>query len=1369
MSDYKQQFNMSSFSSMKVIKRNGSSENVSFDKVLSRIETLVKKHNLNRINPYVIAQETIAGICDGQTTEEIDTYTSIKCAEHIQDDPQYDVLAAAICISRLHKLTDPDFKKVTETLYNNTDATGVPNPIVSLEYYNFVMNNIDKIQSAMNYEKDFGFSFFAYRTLERSYLHRIKTSVVSNAHYKQTESDPNVKKELEQTKLMKNKYGYIVERPQCMFMRVALALNINSIDDAIETYKHISNKHFIFGSPTLYNSGSKRQQLSSCFEENTEVFTYNEGVKKIKDVKIGDRVLTHTGSIKAVKQIHKNTLNNRKMYNLKVNNTKNIVVTDNHKFMTIKGKESQWKAVEDMTIADYILLPKLESGYIVKNAMIDITHLLNIIDYQTNGDFVNINNEIVRKFINIDDNLAFLLGMFCSRGRIQDGKIIILTQTDDELLRLIEICRMYGIKEVSNNYISCIIESHIFCKVLLTLSGIPNVLYNTGTSFYYCLLQQMVTEQYHDYTIITNKNVVLLNKLYHVLRSLGIDIFFDNKSLSLSTEEYANMQHNNIKQHVSRVLAIEQLDIKPNYVYTLGVEDDHSYVVEGLVCENCYLLDMVDSIEGIAETIKDSMLISKWAGGIGIHVQDIRAAGSVIRGTNGSSDGIVPLARVLNNVGIYVNQGGRRKGAIALYTEAWHADIYDFCEMRKDSGSEHMRARDLFLALWINDLFMKRVEKDEMWSLMCPDECPGLTASYGKEFEELYLKYESEGRYKRQVKAQHLMKHIICCQIETGTPYLMSKESANMKSNQKNLGTIKSSNLCVTGDTYVLTDKGQLLIKDIVDQKVNVWNGQEWSEVDIRQTGVDQELVQVDFSNGVSLKCTPYHRFVLNSKEIKAAEDLINNDELLSFELPYDKFSKELFEKYYNNNNALVGRLELQTIGIDSYITNNKLYLTDCGKMNSALLLAGDMSWRKSDSVYVKSVTKLDKHEDVYCFTEPKRHMGMFNGILTMQCSEIVLYSDKDEIAVCNLASLCLPSFIDYVDGKPVYNYKKLFDASRVVTRNVNNVIDINYYPVDKAERSNKKHRPIGVGCQGLADVYCIFEAPFDSPEAFDLNDRIFETIYFGCLTESCELAKKYGHYESFPGSPFSQGILQFHAWGKTVNDLKMNYDWTSLINDIKKYGTRNSQLTALMPTASTSQIMGFNECFEPMTENIYTRTTLAGEYVIINKYLVEKLISMNLWTKQIRNEIKFDGGSIQKINEIPDKLKNIYRTAFEMGKMKPILDQSCRRAIFIDQSQSMNLFMEKPDSGKLYQSHMYAWKNGLKTWLYYLRTQPTKQAINFGLDPSDEQVIKIKRGLMSDVSTNVIKTTNAEDPRRTAEINIPRNPKFANCEGCSS
>lgn len=1771
-----QQFNMESYSSMIVYKRNGGSEKVSFDKVLKRIEKLVDKYQLKRINPFVIAQETIAGICNGQTTEEIDTYTSVKCAEHIQEDPQYDVLASAICISRLHKLTDSDFMKVTETLYNNIDAQGVKNSLISDEYYNFVKTNIEKIQSALNFEKDYNFSYFGFRTLERSYLHRIKTNKITDAHYKNNETDKNVKNELEQKNLMKNKYGYIVERPQCLFMRVAIALNINNIDNAIETYHHISNKHFIFGSPTLYNAGSKRQQLSSCFEENTEVFTFNSGVKKIKDVKIGDRVITHTGAIKTVKQVHKNLLNDRKMYNLKVNNTKNIVVTGNHKFLIIESNNLIWKQIDEMKTTDYILLPKLDDSYIIKKTWIDVTQILNIMEYQTVGDLVHIQNEMMRRFINIDDKLAYLLGIFCNKGYVLDNKIHIPIKNDNELLRLIEIFRIYGIiEQVSNNSISCTINSEYFSNLIMKLSELPPILFNTEPKFYGTMLSEMITEKYHDVSKISCSNKTLLNNLYHILRMHGLDVFFDNQSLTISNFELEHLEKSTTRQHVSRVLNIEELDIKPEYVYTLGVEDDHSYAVEGLICENCYLLDMADSIEGIAETIKDTMMISKWAGGIGIHVQDIRAAGSVIRGTNGSSDGIVPLARVLNNIAVYVNQGGKRKGAIACfckdtqvftanegvkniqdvkigdlvvthknrlrpvvqthknllgnrkiyklevaknkdiyvtgnhrfwskkyksdksslgwnsieelkhlmdnkkttrqacyvsipsdtgiedtknykidvmdykdvilvdcikelkilesgqiitiskavnsnnhestateqpvnriwnitkdfanfigmwlgdgsirksktggnvlgitmtvhkdnkdeiayiykvckevfgcnitehvskisnatqitinsriiglifmelfgsyfngkkianmifswpkrlinsliaglittdghiskkdynatlrlsnknlieqiyhlcrnnginvsivecnaftisiplnkdiinqthklyndnritrckqkfenndsiddstflkiinitevdrndeyvytlgveedhsytvegllvencYTEPWHADIYEFCEMRKDSGVEHMRARDLFLAVWIPDIFMKRVENNEVWSLMCPDECPGLTDSFGREFEELYLKYEKEKKYKKQVQAQDLMRHMITCQIESGVPYFLSKDSANMKSNQKNIGTIKSSNLCVTGDTYILTDKGQLLIKDIVDQHVNVWNGQEWSEVDIRKTGVDQELVQVDFSNGVSLKCTPYHKFVLNNNVIKFAKELQEQDILKSCRLPYQNFNKDLFEKYYNHNDPFIGRLLLQTIGIDSYIKNNKLYLSDAGVLNKALLLCGDMSWRETDLINISKVTKLDVKEDVYCFTEPKRHMGMFNGILTMQCAEIILYSDKDEIAVCNLASLCLPSFIDIINGKPKYNYDKLYQAARVATRNLNNVIDLNYYPVDKAEKSNKKHRPIGVGVQGVADVYCIFEVAFDSPEAFDLNDRIFETIYFGCLTESCELAKQYGHYETFPGSPFSQGILQFHMWNKSVKDLKMNFDWDKLIDDIKKYGTRNSQLTALMPTASTSQIMGFNECFEPMTENIYTRTTLAGEYVIINKYLVEKLITLGLWTKQIRNELKFDGGSIQKINEIPDNIKNIYRTAFEMKQMKPIVDQACRRGIFVDQSASMNLFMQKPDATKLYLSHMYAWKNGLKTWIYYLRTQPATQAINFGLDPADEIAIKIKRGLITETTNNSKSDTN--DPRKMSEINIPKNPKFVNCEGCSS
>lgn len=536
---------------------------------------------------------------------------------------------------------------------------------------------------------------------------------------------------------------------------------------------------------------------------------------------------------------------------------------------------------------------------------------------------------------------------------------------------------------------------------------------------------------------------------------------------------------------------------------------------------SCFLLAMKDdSIEGIYNTMTNCAHISKWAGGIGLHIHNVRANKSKIRGTNGISDGIIPMLRVYNATARYVNQAGRRKGSIAVYLEPWHADIMEFLELRLNQGDEEARCRDLFSAMWIPDLFMKRVEEGGDWSLFCPDTCPGLADCYGDDFEKLYTQYESEGRANFRVPAMQVWKAIIKSQTETGTPYMLYKDSCNRKSNQKNIGVIKSSNLC----------------------------------------------------------------------------------------------------------------------------------------------------------------------------------------------TEILEVSKPDETAVCNLGSIALPKFIE--GGE--FDFEMLKRITRILTRNLNRVIDRNYYPIEEAKNSNMRHRPIGIGVQGLADVFAILRVPFESPEARKLNKDIFETIYYAALEESCQLAIEEGPYETFEGSPASEGILQFDMWEGNYTTL----DWTNLKERIKKHGLRNSLLLAPMPTASTSQILGNNECIEPYTTNIYLRRTLAGEFVVINKYLVNALVEKGIWTTELKNNMIKAGGSIQGIAEIPQDIKDLFKTVWEI-KQKFLLDMAADRGRFIDQSQSMNLFVENPTMSKLSSMHMYAWKSGLKTGMYYLRSKAKSRPIQFTIDPS--------------------------------------------------
>ncbi|AIZ72822.1 ribonucleotide reductase large subunit [Vaccinia virus] len=751
---------------MFVIKRNGYKENVMFDKITSRIRKLCYGLNTDHIDPIKIAMKVIQGIYNGVTTVELDTLAAEIAATCTTQHPDYAILAARIAVSNLHKETKKLFSEVMEDLFNYVNPkNGKHSPIISSITMDIVNKYKDKLNSVIIYERDFSYNYFGFKTLEKSYLLKINNK--------------------------------IVERPQHMLMRVAVGIHQWDIDSAIETYNLLSEKWFTHASPTLFNAGTSRHQMSSCF-------------------------------------------------------------------------------------------------------------LLNMID---------------------------------------------------------------------------------------------------------------------------------------------------------------------------------------------------------------------DSIEGIYDTLKRCALISKMAGGIGLSISNIRASGSYISGTNGISNGIIPMLRVYNNTARYIDQGGnKRPGVMAIYLEPWHSDIMAFLDLKKNTGNEEHRTRDLFIALWIPDLFMKRVKDDGEWSLMCPDECPGLDNVWGDEFERLYTLYERERRYKSIIKARVVWKAIIESQIETGTPFILYKDACNKKSNQQNLGTIKCSNLC----------------------------------------------------------------------------------------------------------------------------------------------------------------------------------------------TEIIQYADANEVAVCNLASVALNMFV--IDGR--FDFLKLKDVVKVIVRNLNKIIDINYYPIPEAEISNKRHRPIGIGVQGLADAFILLNYPFDSLEAQDLNKKIFETIYYGALEASCELAEKEGPYDTYVGSYASNGILQYDLWNVVPSDL---WNWEPLKDKIRTYGLRNSLLVAPMPTASTAQILGNNESVEPYTSNIYTRRVLSGEFQVVNPHLLRVLTEKKLWNDEIKNRIMADGGSIQNTN-LPEDIKRVYKTIWEIPQ-KTIIKMAADRGAFIDQSQSMNIHIADPSYSKLTSMHFYGWSLGLKTGMYYLRTKPASAPIQFTLD----------------------------------------------------
>lgn len=1280
---------------MRIKKRDGRFEQLSFDKVIFRLRKLCNDPTLSplqHVDPDIVAQQVVSRIYDGVTSCELDEEAA-RIAVNFTNNMEYHSLASRIIISNMHKSTNEKFSDVMELLYNNIDTNGNQAPILADDIINIIRKHKDVLDNVIKYERDYLFDYFGFKTLEKSYLQKIM--------------DHN-------TKQMR-----VVERPQHLYMRVAVGIHKDDIASAIKTYDLISQHFYTHASPTLFNSSTRLANLSSCFHEDTIVATVNRGPVKIKDVKVGDEVVTHKGNVKEVVQLHKNPLNNRKFYELNIAKTAPVKVTDNHKVWAVKvekhkqgkkhgdkrqmydiefvreylakdncqllsseykniktklnficfcGREAnasfesiyygdircnsrecifkrkskfckqktysdpKWISVEELEKGDYVCIPNkivdCKNEYVIdvqdfdtniKNdkqveyeydveytetcATVSTTYVVPTYSYQQTRKHQEVNKKWV-----ITSDVAKFIGVFYGDGHIikaigKDGKerirgigITIHSKNVD----LIYFCvrtgeQLFGIKACihkmhNQNVVQVLFNSMIIGFVFKQLFGVYfdgkkiwSDMFQWNKLLVHSLLEGIVTTDgcvTKDGTVmIQMSNVQFMRDLYYLLRNNNIDVSFGNPQRQLNgTTDHVNInipakhinfnninkiysddrlkntsinkcrnQYSSITVNDFTFLPVrskkELLDDLPDYVYTLGIEDDHSYNVEGIVAHNCFLLGTEDSLEGIFKTFTDCGKISKVGGGIGVHISNIRAKGSIIRGTNGVSDGIVPMLKVYNQVSTYINQSGRRKGSFAMYIEPWHADIMEFLDMRKNQGHEELRARDLFYALWTPDLFMKQVEKNGDWYLMCPDECPGLNDAYGDEFEKLYWSYVEQKKYKRVVKAQDVWTKILDSQIETGVPYIGYKDAVNKKCNQKNLGTIKSSNLCI----------------------------------------------------------------------------------------------------------------------------------------------------------------------------------------------EISLYSDNEQYSVCNLCSIALPKFVEYKDdGTPFFNFSKLKEVAEYTVHPMNKVIDHNYYPTPETEKSNMAHRPLGIGAQGLADVYFKMKLPFESKEAAQLNKEIFETIYYGTLRGSIELAKLDGKYASFDGSPFSEGKLQFDLAAEfdginLDNYLSGRWDWDGLRKDLKEYGARNSMLIALMPTASSAQIMGNTESFEPIDSCIFKRRVLSGEYMVVNKYLVKELEHLGLWNKEMKDLIIAHDGSIQNISSIPDNIKRVYKTVWELS-MKSVIEQCRDRGVFVDQMQSMNLFMANPNYKKLTSMHFYSWKNHLKSGMYYLRSKNSASAGKFSIDASLEKQIREKQ-----------------------------------------
>lgn len=808
---------------------------------------------------------------------------------------------------------------------------------------------------------------------------------------------------------------------------------------------------------------------------------------------------------------------------------------------------------------------------------------------------------------------------------------------------------------------------------------------------------------------------------------------------------------------------------------------------------SCYLTGMDDSIEGIYKALGECAQISKWAGGIGVHVHNIRSRNAPIRGTNGKSSGIIPMLRVFNNTARYVNQSGRRNGSFAMYIEPWHPDVFDFLDAKKNHGDEELRARDLFYAMWIPDLFMERVEAGATWSLMDPDACPGLADAYGKAFVELYEGYEAEGRFVKQIDAQKLWFAILTAQIETGTPYLCYKDACNEKSNQKNLGTIRSSNLCseiieysspeetavcLTGDTKILTRDGWARLDQITnwtdvycpyEDDESLRELPSFRKASLMPSG-EKFVFEIAVSGSRPLRATANHLFLVRdddgSLEWRRVDALRPGDELAVPEhdaLPgyaepaeidpvwFEAGEKRLdveptdaigFANYLRGVFAISGKISgsgylhvgsssleflykiqdaLRCFGVHGIVAwpGGRGRLDIFGKTNLERFAArigfttngsknedprrAQLAAAIADVANVRSIRYAFVVEavtdigvlPVFDLTVPVARHFVANGVVTHNC---------------NLASVALPMFVD-VDSK-TYDYKALYRTTKIIARNLDRVIDKTYYPTEPARRSNFRHRPIGIGVQGLADVFQMLDMPFDSREALDLDRRIFETLYYAAVETSAELAGELGPYATYEGSPASQGLLQYDLWKESPIT---EWDWNALKALIQKQGLRNSLSIALMPTASTSQVLGNTECIEPITSNVYARRTMAGEFVVINRHLIKKLLDLGLWNNATRDAIVAAGGSVQGVEGLSERDKAVFKTAWEL-RQKSLIDLSASRGPFVCQSQSLNLFVTEPTFKKLSSMHFYAFRKGLKTGMYYLRTQSASKPVQVTL-----------------------------------------------------
>ena len=1419
---------------MRVMKRDGTLETVAFDKILNRIKTLgtvgylsnVSKHEHAtevqselKINYTALVMKVIDQLYDKISTTKIDELSAQQCASMGSVHPDYNTLAGRIIISNHQKNTSDSFVVVMTQLYDYMDKHGKHSPLISEELFQIASTHGEELEKMCDYSRDYLIDYFGFKTLERAYLMKIN--------------------------------GRSVERIQHMMLRVAVGIHGSKMEKVHETYNYMSSKYFTHATPTLFNAGTPHPQLSSCYLIAMEGDSVDGIYNTLKDCALISKwaggIGLHIHNVRAAGSHIRGT-----------NGTSNGIVP----MLKVFNNTAKYidQCVHPETIIYTTQGPKQIQHCIVGETEIynlngEVETIENVLEHCYEGEILEIKTEFV-----------------------YDNKLIITPQHPIYVLR--------------NNEKQWIDAGELFLT--------DKIIYSIPT--YEIDNPNITKDDCHLYGYIMRYGSIE-NGNYNIHNNINIDVDFIKNYLDSKLVEYKFIDNKYFTWNPSLQLPFRYSDFynesneKRIHTRWLNLSLDKIKVLSSMFDDLEYQQDIESQVNYLRLRLCKESLPSRLE-----YIDDNKefVCTTIESITKNTYNGILYDLQMkdehnyLLHNGLVHNGGGRRNGSFAIYLEPWHADIEIFLQMRKNHGDEELKARDLFYALWIPDLFMERVKTNGKWTLMCPDECPGLSDVYGEEFNALYTKYEEENRGRISINARDLWFQILDAQMETGTPYLLYKDAVNKKSNQKNVGIIKSSNLCVAPETLILTDKGHVQIKDLEGKSVKVWNGVEFSDTTVVKTGENQELIEIETDDGMILNCTNYHKFYIqssySSKSIKMVDacNLQPGDKIIKSEYPVisgnekmiypythgffcgdgtygnvckDKqptqckfkpldghkyckrhidyetehscndvnidnsicnalsYSKkpivylygekkkllefidyrnnisefedritlslplDINEKFYVpmdcdlqtklewfagycdadgsiSNNGTNQQLQVSSINKE-FLTDVKLLLQTCGinpkirnmnKPDVSYLPDGHDGYKYYNTkpvyrllvnsydlykliqigfspkrlilnntkpnrnarqfVKISSIKNNGRIDDTYCFNEPKRHMGIFNGIITGQCTEITEYSDDKETAVCNLASIALPMF---VDANGAMDYNKLHEVSKVVTGNLNRIIDVNYYPTPKTRLSNMRHRPIGIGVQGLADVFMLMNIPFHSEEAKKINRDIFETIYHAALERSCELAIEEGPYETFAGSPASQGLLQFDMWN--VEPGNERYSWNELKECIKTYGLRNSLLLAPMPTASTSQILGFNECIEPITSNIYSRRTLAGEFILTNKYLMNDLLKLDLWNEKIKNSIISNNGSIQHIDIIPQEIRDKYKTIWEIP-MKHLIDMSADRGAFICQSQSLNLWLEDPNYNTLTSMHFYSWSKGLKTGIYYLRRRARFQAQQFTIEP---------------------------------------------------